>query len=294
MLCLRFGTQRRLPRRRQVCARRDALSSWYEVRRPVPRHPGPSTRARDRRRRSEAPPAPAAPSCRRHWRGAPTPSTPSADRAVDGVLWEAVTPPSARRSSRRSLIELHCVPRQVEATRPRPPPPPPPPLRGRLALTRPLPRQLSSSVGLRRPSARDHLAVLRVLQARRSPPPGSVLLYIPRWRASPRRGLLPSARTSSCVVAFVVAELRAPSRSWTRCRCHAPRLPAPLAHAASSAPRPSAWRSPRPRRPAPAARARPRQRLGLGRSRAFCELGVASAARASGPGDRHLYACAAI
>ena len=61
MLCLRFCTQRRQPRRRQVCARRDALSSWREVRRPVPRRPGPSTRARDRRRRSEAPPATSAP-----------------------------------------------------------------------------------------------------------------------------------------------------------------------------------------------------------------------------------------
>ena len=54
MLCLRFGTQRRQPRRRQVCARRDALSSWHEVRRPLPHRPGPSTRARDRRRSSEA------------------------------------------------------------------------------------------------------------------------------------------------------------------------------------------------------------------------------------------------
>mgnify|MGYP006903297234 CR=1 FL=1 len=61
MLCLRFCAQRRQPRRRQVCARRDALSSWREVRRPVPRRPGPSTRARDRRRRSEAPPATSAP-----------------------------------------------------------------------------------------------------------------------------------------------------------------------------------------------------------------------------------------
>ena len=42
MLCLRFGTQRRQPRRRQVCARRDALSSWHEVRRPLPHRPGPS------------------------------------------------------------------------------------------------------------------------------------------------------------------------------------------------------------------------------------------------------------
>ena len=67
---LRFCAQRRQPRRRQVCARRDALSSWHEVRRPLPHRPGPSTRARDRRLRSEAPPAPAAPSCRGHT-GAP-------------------------------------------------------------------------------------------------------------------------------------------------------------------------------------------------------------------------------
>ena len=70
MLYLRFRTQRRQPRRRQVCARRDALSSWHEVRRPLSHRPGPSTHARDCRRRSEAPPAPAAPSCRRHT-GAP-------------------------------------------------------------------------------------------------------------------------------------------------------------------------------------------------------------------------------
>ena len=63
-----------------------------------------------------------------------------------------------------------------------------------------------------------------------------------------RRGLLPSARTAGCVVVFVIAELRAPSRSRTRCRCHAPRLPVPLARAASSASRvPSAWRPSRPR-----------------------------------------------
>ena len=129
MLCLRFGTQRRQPRRRQVCARRDALSSWHEVRRPLPHRPGPSTRARDRRRSSEA------------------------------------------------LVSiLHAGGERA-------------------------------------------------------------------WR-----GLLPSARTAGCVVAFVIAELRAPSRSRTRCRCHAPRLPVPLARAASSASRvPSAWRPSRPR-----------------------------------------------
>ena len=51
-LSWRFCAQRRQPRRRQVCARRDALSSWHEVRRPLTRRPGPSTRARDRRLRS--------------------------------------------------------------------------------------------------------------------------------------------------------------------------------------------------------------------------------------------------
>ena len=129
MLCLRFGTQRRQPRRRQVCARRDALSSWHEVRRPLPHRPGPSTRTRDRRWSSEA------------------------------------------------LVSiLHAGGERA-------------------------------------------------------------------WR-----GLLPSARTAGCVVAFVIAELRAPSRSCTRCRCHAPRLPVPLARAASSASRvPSAWRPSRPR-----------------------------------------------
>ena len=61
-------------------------------------------------------------------------------------------------------------------------------------------------------------------------------------------GSCPSARTAGCVVAFVIAELRAPSRSCTRCRCHAPRLPVPLARAAYSASRePSAWRPSRPR-----------------------------------------------
>ena len=160
MLCLRFGTQRRQPRRRQVCARRDALSSWHEVRRPLPHRPGPSTRARDRRRSSEA------------------------------------------------LV---------------------------------------------------------------------LILHAGGERA--RRGLLPSARTAGCVVAFVIAELRAPSRSCTRCRwCHAPPLPVLLARAASSASRvPSAWRPSRPRGPAPAVHACPRQRLGLGRSALVGD--VAAAAR---------------
>ena len=160
MLCLRFGTQRRQPRRRQVCARRDALSSWHEVRRPLPHRPGPSTRARDRRRRSEAPPAPAAPSCRGH----------------TGAPQARLDPPPRTRLRRRLVSILHAGGERA------------------------------------------------------------------------RRGLLPSARTAGCVVAFVIAELRAPSRSCTRCRCHAPRLPVLLARAASSASRvPSAWRPSRPR-----------------------------------------------
>ena len=159
MLCLRFGTQRRQPRRRQVCARRDALSSWHEVRRPLPHRPGPSTRARDRRWSSEA--------------------------------LVSILHPGGERA---------------------------------------------------------------------------------------RRGLLPSARTAGCVVAFVIAELRTPSRSCTRCRCHAPRLSVLLARAASSASRmPSAWRPSRPRGPAPAVHACPRQRLGLGRSALVGD--VAAAAR---------------
>ena len=130
MLRWRFCAQRRHPRRRQVCARRDALSSWHEVRRPLPHRPGPSTRTRDRRWSSEA------------------------------------------------LVSI---------------------------------------------------------------------LHAGGERS--RRGLLPSARTAGCVVAFVIAELRAPSRSCTRCRwCHAPPLPVLLARAASSASRvPSAWRPSRPR-----------------------------------------------
>ena len=121
------------------------------------------------------------------------------------------------------------------------------------------------AAGSSRSSTPDALAP----QARLDPPPG--------WRA--RRGLLPSARTAGCVVAFVIAELRAPSRSCTRCRwCHAPPLPVLLARAASSASRvPSAWRPSRPRGPAPAVHACPRQRLGLGRSALVGD--VAAAAR---------------
>ena len=105
------------------------------------------------------------------------------------------------------------------------------------------------AAGSSRSSTPDALAP----QARLDPPPRTRLrrrlvsiLHAGGERA--RRGLLPSARTAGCVVAFVIAELRAPSRSRTRCRCHAPRLPVPLARAASSASRvPSAWRPSRPR-----------------------------------------------
>ena len=100
------------------------------------------------------------------------------------------------------------------------------------------------------PSCRRHTGAP---QARLDPPPRTALrrrlvsiLHAGGERA--RRGLLPSARTAGCVVAFVIAELRTPSRSCTRCRCHAPRLTVLLARAASSASRvPSAWRPSRPR-----------------------------------------------
>ena len=200
MLCLRFGTQRRQPRRRQVCARRGALSSWHEVRRPLPHRPGPSTHARDCRRRSEAPPAPAAPSCRRHT-GAPQ-------------------------------ARLDPPPRTPFAPQARLDPPPRTPLRRRLVS----------------------------------------LLHAGGERA--RRGLLPSARTAGCVVAFVIAELRAPSRSSTAGgatphasqSCSREPPPPPLACPPRAAPL-SASR-PRPRRarsPTPAPR--PRQIGSCGRRR---------------------------
>ena len=106
------------------------------------------------------------------------------------------------------------------------------------------------AAGSSRSSTPDALAP----QARLDPPPRTRLrrrlvsiLHAGGERA--RRGLLPSARTAGCVVAFVIAELRTPSRSCTRCRwCHAPPLPVLLARAASSASRvPSAWRPSRPR-----------------------------------------------
>ena len=158
---------------------------------------------------SEAPPAPAAPSCRRH------------------------------TLARRRLVSiLHP---------------------GRLC-----------AAGSSRSSTPDALAP----QARLDPPPRTRLrrrlvsiLHAGGERAW--RGLLPSARTAGCVVAFVIAELRAPSRSRTRCRWfHAPRLPVPLARAASSASRvpsacargaPPGLARPRPRRarvPTPAPRPR--------------------------------------
>ena len=102
---------------------------------------------------SEAPPAPAAPSCRRHT-GAP----------------QARLDPPPRTALRRRLVSI------LHPGRP-------------------------CAAGSSRSSTPDALAP----QARLDPPPG--------WRA--RRGLLPSARTAGCVVAFVIAELRAPSRSST-------------------------------------------------------------------------------
>ena len=143
MLCLRFGTQRRQPRRRQVCARRDALSSWHEVRRPMPHRPGPSTHACD---------------C---WPGAQRlrlhPPLPLA-AAGTGAPQARLDPP----------------PRTAFAPQARLDPPPRTPLRRRLVS----------------------------------------ILHAGGERA--RRGLLPSARTAGCVVAFVIAELRAPRADRAR------------------------------------------------------------------------------
>ena len=116
------------------------------------------------------------------------------------------------------------------------------------------------AAGSSRSSTPDALAP----QARLDPPPG--------WRA--RRGLLPSARTAGCVVAFVIAELRAPSRSSTAGgatphasqSCSREPPPPPLACPPRAAPL-SASR-PRPRRarsPTPAPR--PRQIGSCGRRR---------------------------
>ena len=103
MLCWRFCAQRRQPRRRQVCARRDALSSWHEVRRPLPHRSGPSTHARDCRRRSAAPPAPAAPSCRRHT-GAPQARLDPPPRTAFAP--QARLDPPPRTPLRRRLVSI--------------------------------------------------------------------------------------------------------------------------------------------------------------------------------------------
>ena len=136
------------------------------------------------------------------------------------------------------------------------------------------------AAGSSRSSTPDALAP----QARLDPPPRTRLrrrlvsiLHAGGERA--RRGLLPSARTAGCVVAFVIAELRAPSRSSTAGgatphasqSCSREPPPPPLACPPPVAPLPAS------RGPAPAVHACPRQRLGLGRSALVGD--VAAAAR---------------
>ena len=131
------------------------------------------------------------------------------------------------------------------------------------------------AAGSSRSSTPDALAP----QARLDPPPRTRLrrrlvsiLHAGGERA--RCGLLPSARTAGCVVAFVIAELRAPSRSSTAGgatphasqSCSREPPPPPLACPPRAAPL-SASR-PRPRRarsPTPAPR--PRQIGSCGRRR---------------------------
>ena len=135
MLCLRFGTQRRQPRRRQVCARRDALSSWHEVRRPLPHRPGPSTRARDRRRSSEALVSILHAGGERARRGL-LPSARTAGCVVAFVIAELRAP---SRSSTAGGATLHA---SQSCSREPPPPPLACPLRGAPpGLARPRPRR---------------------------------------------------------------------------------------------------------------------------------------------------------
>ena len=138
-----------------------------------------------------------------------------------------------------------------------------------------LPRAHWRAAGSSRSSTPDALAP----QARPDPPPRTRLrrrlvsiLHAGGERA--RRGLLPSARTAGCVVAFVIAELRAPSRSSTAGgatphasqSCSREPPPPPLAcppraaPLSASRPRPRCARSPTP---AP----RPRQIGSCGRRR---------------------------
>ena len=135
------------------------------------------------------------------------------------------------------------------------------------------------------PSCRRHTGSP---QARLDPPPRTRLrrrlvsiLHAGGERA--RRGLLPSARTAGCVVAFVIAELRAPSRSSTAggstphasqfCSREPP--PPPLACPPRGAPLGLA--RPRPRSPCTRAHASASALLGLGRSALVGD--VAAAAR---------------
>ena len=134
MLRWRFCAQRRHPRRRQVCARRDALSSWREVRRPLPHRAGPS--------RSSTPDA-FAPQARldppRGWSGLGVGSCP---RLALRAAWSPSSSPScALRADRTRAAGAtpHASP-----SRSRVPPPPPlacPPRGAPPGLARPRPRR---------------------------------------------------------------------------------------------------------------------------------------------------------
>ena len=167
MLCLRFGTQRRQPRRRQVCARRDALSSWHEVRRPLPHRPGPPTRARDCRRRSEALVSILHAGGERARRGL-LPSARTAGCVVAFVIAEL-------RAPSRSSTAGGATPHASQSCSREPPPPPLacPPRAAPLSASRPRPRRARSPTPAPRPRQIGSRGRRRgCSSARTSPPTG--------------------------------------------------------------------------------------------------------------------------
>ena len=140
----------RQPRRQQVCARRDALSSWREVRRPLPHRPGPS--------RSSTPDA-FAPQARldppRGWSGLGVGSCP---RLALRAAWSPSSSPSCALRADRARAAGGSTPHASPSRSREPPPPPlacpprgappglarPRPRRARLPTPAPRPRQIGS------------------------------------------------------------------------------------------------------------------------------------------------------
>ena len=163
----RFCAQRRHPRRRQVCARRDALSSWREVRRPLPHRPGPS--------RSSTPDA-LAPQARldppRGWRaGSAWAPALGSHCGLRGRLRHRRATRAPSRSSTAGGSTPHA-----SQSRSRVPPPPPlacPPRGAPLGLARPRPRRARVPTPAPRPRQIGSRGRRRgCSSARTSPPTG--------------------------------------------------------------------------------------------------------------------------